>query len=419
MLDMDAIKNFSIDKSGWKKVKFGDVVFEPKESVKDPVAEGIEHVVGLEHINSEDIHLRRSESIEESTTFTKKFCKGDVLFGRRRAYLKKAAKADFDGICSGDITVMRANEELLIPELLPFIINNDKFFDYAITHSAGGLSPRVKFKDLANYELLIPDLKKQPSFVELMKSMDDIVQTENSLYLAASIQFESIKNSMVLKGESKAIKYSKKLKSDIAVDWHETTLGELIDTGAISEVQDGNHGDIHPKSKDYVDDGIPFVMANILSKGQVDFDKSKKLPKSITEKLRIGFSKPGDVLLSHKGTVGEVAIVPDEIPWPYLMLTPQVTYYRVNNEKLINKFLYYVLTSRYFQSQLRRLSSQSTRAYVGITAQRNLKVVMPNNESEQITIVKLLTQTEENLRLISHKFLSSKLFQKSLIKQVF
>ena len=158
MIDLDLVENFSIDKSDWVKVRFGDVVYEPKESVKDPITEGIEHVVGLEHIDSEDIHLRRSASIEESTTFTKRFRKGDVLFGRRRAYLKKAAKADFDGICSGDITVMRANEELLLPELLPFIINNDKFFDYAIKHSAGGLSPRVKFKDLEKYEIKIPPL---------------------------------------------------------------------------------------------------------------------------------------------------------------------------------------------------------------------------------------------------------------------
>ncbi len=172
MFDMEAIKNFSIDKSDWKKVKFGDVVFEPKESVKNPVAEGIEHVVGLEHITSEDIHLRRSAGIEESTTFTKKFSKGDVLFGRRRAYLKKAAKANFDGICSGDITVMRAKEELLLPELLPFLVNNDKFFDYAITHSAGGLSPRVKFKDLATFEFCIPSLEQQVELLSIFTNFE-------------------------------------------------------------------------------------------------------------------------------------------------------------------------------------------------------------------------------------------------------
>ncbi len=419
MFDMEAIKNFSINKTDWKKVKFGDVVFEPKESVKDPVAEGIEHVVGLEHIDSENIHLRRSTSIEESTTFTKKFTKGDVLFGRRRAYLKKAAQAMFDGICSGDITVMRTKNELLLPELLPFIVNNDDFFDYAITHSAGGLSPRVKFKDLAKYELLIPHIDFQADLVKLMRSMDDVVENEIMLYEIANVQFESIKNSLVLKGGSKEYTFSKKLKLERAKNWNETTLGELIDIGAILAVQDGNHGGIHPKSKDYVDEGIPFIMANVLNNGQINLDKTKKLPISITDKLRIGFSKPGDVLLSHKGTVGEVAIVPNEIQWPYLMLTPQVTYYRVDGTQLLNKFLCYVFTSSYFQNQLKRLSSQSTRAYVGITAQRTLKVVMPNNESEQINIVRTLTQVEDNLRLIAIKVLESKSFQKSLINKVF
>ena len=172
-----SLENFKIDKSNWKKVKLGDVVSEPKETVKDPVAEGIQHVVGLEHIDSEDIHLRRSANIDELTTFTKKFNQGDVLFGRRRAYLKKAAFAEFDGICSGDITVMRTKNALL-PELLPFIINNDKFFDYAITHSAGGLSPRVKFKDLSNFELLLPPKNQQVQIAELFWAINDVIQHE-------------------------------------------------------------------------------------------------------------------------------------------------------------------------------------------------------------------------------------------------
>lgn len=117
-----------IDKINWTPVKFSDVVFEPKENAKDIYNEGIEHVVGLEHIDSENIHLTRSGKLEESTTFSKKFKRGDVLFGRRRAYLKKAALASFDGICSGDITVFRAKKNLL-PELLPFVVNNEKFLD--------------------------------------------------------------------------------------------------------------------------------------------------------------------------------------------------------------------------------------------------------------------------------------------------
>lgn len=167
------IENFSIDKSNWTKATLGAVVYEPKESVKDLFDKGIEHVVGLEHIDSEDIHLRRSASAEDSTTFTKFFGFGDVLFGRRRAYLKKAARANFEGVCSGDIVVMRTYKQKLLPELLPFLVNNERFFDYAITHSAGGLSPRVKFKDLAAYEFLLPPIDDQPKLLSILSSGDN------------------------------------------------------------------------------------------------------------------------------------------------------------------------------------------------------------------------------------------------------
>lgn len=170
----------NMDKSNWRPVRFGDVAFEPKENARDVAAEGIRHVVGLEHIDSEDIHLRRSAGVEEASTFTKKFKKGDVLFGRRRAYLKKAALAPFDGICSGDITVFRAKGGLN-PELLPFVVNNDKFFDYAVKHSAGGLSPRVKFKDLANYEFLLPPKDQQARLAELLWAMDEVVEREREV----------------------------------------------------------------------------------------------------------------------------------------------------------------------------------------------------------------------------------------------
>lgn len=185
---LDRVLN--IDKSNWELVRFGGVVEEPKETSNDFEAEGIEHIVGLEHIDSEDIHLRRSATTEESTTFTKRFRPGDVLFGRRRAYLKKAALAEFDGVCSGDITVFRAKPSLM-PELLPFIVNNDKFFDYAVKHSAGGLSPRVKFRDLANYEFLLPPKEQQPQLAELLWAMDEVVEQNLRLKDSLEAQFEA------------------------------------------------------------------------------------------------------------------------------------------------------------------------------------------------------------------------------------
>ena len=153
----------------------------------------------------------------------------------------------------------------------------------------------------------------------------------------------------------------------------EVTIGELEAMGCFQSIQDGNHGDKHPKSSDYVLEGVPFIMASDISSGRVDVASASKLPQSITDKLRIGFCFGGDVLLSHKGSVGYVAIAPEHDP--YLMLTPKVTYYRVSPEKLSARFLSYAFREPTFQKRLLSTAGQQgTRGYVGIKAQRQLKV---------------------------------------------
>jgi len=148
------------------RVKLGDVAREYKATIKDTADLPI---VGLEHLTPGEITLERWD-VGTENTFTKGFKKGHMLFGRRRAYLKKAALAPFDGVCSGDITVIEAIPGKINPELLPFIIQNDLLFDYAVGNSAGSLSPRVKWESLKGYEFELPELAEQDGLVELLKA---------------------------------------------------------------------------------------------------------------------------------------------------------------------------------------------------------------------------------------------------------
>lgn len=163
------------------KVLLGEVSHERKETCKGS-KEGYP-IVGLEHLIPEEITLTTWDEGAENT-FTKMFRKGDVLFGRRRAYLKKAAVAPFDGICSGDITVIEADPDKILPELLPFIIQNDDLFDFAVGKSAGSLSPRVKWEHLKNYEFELPDMDKQKELAELLWAIDDTKKSYQKLIAA-------------------------------------------------------------------------------------------------------------------------------------------------------------------------------------------------------------------------------------------
>ena len=146
-------------------VKLGEVASEKREILRGS-KNGIP-VVGLEHIIPNEVKLSSWDTDSENT-FSKAFRKGQVLFGRRRAYLKKAALAPIDGICSGDITVIEANAKTFLPDLLPFVIQNDTFFDYAVGKSAGSLSPRVKWEHLKNYEFNLPPLSEQRKLADLL-----------------------------------------------------------------------------------------------------------------------------------------------------------------------------------------------------------------------------------------------------------
>ncbi|MEP0264789.1 restriction endonuclease subunit S [Dokdonia sp.] len=389
-------KKIKIDKSNWQQVKFGDVVFEPKESTKDPIGDKIKHVVGLEHITSEDIHLRKSNSIEESTTFTKKFDVDDVLFGRRRAYLKKAAQAQFSGICSGDITVFRAKENLL-PELLPFIVHNDKFFDYAIKHSAGGLSPRVKFKDLANYEFLLPSKDQQVQLAKLLWAMDDVIERENEVLGKVSISKKAFKKKWL-------IKYKNGIKNKLPKDYKIYRLSEIADiTGGSTPSRN---------EPEFWNGSIPWLTPTDVTKhNKILLDRTREyITESGLKNISNRLYPAGSLLYCSRATIGYAII--NDVP----MATNQGFSNFICNEKVNNYFLYFLL--EHLTSELTRLAGGSTFLEISKSSIRRFKVVIPS-KNIMINITGKLLEYEKTRLELESKISNSKALQKSLINQVF
>ena len=140
--------NASSLKTDCTRVAFGDVVRLSRERAPDPEADGFTRYIGLEHIIPGDLTIRRWGNVAEGTTFTNVFRPGQVLFGKRRAYLQKVAVPGFSGVCSSDIYVLESKDDRhLLPDLLPFICQTDAFFKHAVGTSAGSLSPRRDRRD--------------------------------------------------------------------------------------------------------------------------------------------------------------------------------------------------------------------------------------------------------------------------------
>ena len=159
---------------------------------KKPTEEDKEHYIGLEHLDSECLSVTRWGSDVAPTGEKLLMKKGDVLFGKRRAYQRKVGIAPFDGIFSAHGMVLRPNEEVIDKDFFPFFISSDQFMERAVRISVGGLSPTINWKDLREQEFEIPSLSEQKklsaqlwaayrlkeSYKKLLTATDEMVKSQ-------------------------------------------------------------------------------------------------------------------------------------------------------------------------------------------------------------------------------------------------
>lgn len=159
--------SLSLDKSTWKRVAFGDVIEHVTDRVDNPSEAHVDRYVGLEHLEPGVMTVRRWDTPDKVEAQKLRFQPGDVIFGRRRAYQKKVALAEFEGICSAHALVLRARPDYVHPDFLPVFVSSDYFLDRAIAISVGSLSPTVNWQDLEVQEFDLPPLDEQKRIAEL------------------------------------------------------------------------------------------------------------------------------------------------------------------------------------------------------------------------------------------------------------
>ena len=223
-------------------------------------------VVGLEHIIPGEIALTQYDINPNENTFTKKFEKGQILLGRRRVYQKKACVAPFDGICSGDITTIQAKVvDNFEPGLLPFIIQNDRFFDYAVQGSAGSLSPRVKWEYLKRYSFLLPEsIEDQRALAEKLRAAYRLKEAYKRLLSA----IDEMVKSQFLEMTSKC-QTSVKLSSIATYSIGLTYAPEDVNSDGIIVLRSGNIQDGSITLEDIVRVNKPIKDSLYVKKGNI------------------------------------------------------------------------------------------------------------------------------------------------------
>jgi len=126
---------------------------------------------------------------------------------------------------------------------------------------------------------------------------------------------------------------------EIPEKWVVTKL-HFLKTSKICEYQDGNHGSVHPKVEDFVDEGIPFLRPTDVFQGRIQWSDVRYIPEEFVNKLRIGFSKKGDILFVNRGNIGVTCILDRDFN-NHVIINPQLTYIRLNSELFNPSFFFY------------------------------------------------------------------------------
>ncbi|MCX4301415.1 MAG: restriction endonuclease subunit S, partial [Alistipes sp.] len=173
------------------KYKFDEIAINSTQK-KKPTEEDKVYYIGLEHIDPGCFDVVRWGSDVAPTGDKLLMQKGDVLFGKRRAYQRKVAIAPFDGIFSAHGMVLRPNLKVIDANYFPFFISSDKFMETAVRISVGGLSPTINWKDLARQEFELPSLDEQKVLADKLWAAYRLKEAYKKLLVATDEMVKSL-----------------------------------------------------------------------------------------------------------------------------------------------------------------------------------------------------------------------------------
>ncbi|MDQ3779175.1 MAG: restriction endonuclease subunit S [Chloroflexota bacterium] len=375
-----------VDRSGWRTVKFGNVVRSAKVSV-DPETSGLDRYVAGEHMATDDLHIRRWGTVGEGylgPAFHRKFTAGQVLYGSRRTYLRKVAVADFDGICANTTFVLESAGDDLLPELLPFIMQTEAFTDHSVKNSKGSVNPYVNWGDIATFEFALPPNDEQRRIAAILWAADACGSSlENGVERALASK-QMMLSQLTHRGlGSTALRQSK--IGPIPEQWDTPNLGDLL--------QLCQYGLSIPANTTST---IPiFRMMNLEDGIVVENDmKFVELNDSDLATYRL---ERGDILFNRTNSaalVGKVGVYDLEGTHVFASYLIRV---RAKPDRILPKYLNYFLNSSRGQERILAFATPGV-SQTNINASNLKQVVVPlPSLQEQAQIIDLVEQTQLTL----------------------
>jgi type I restriction enzyme S subunit len=396
-----------IDRTKWKIYKFSDLVDNIVEKVV-PKNSDLKHYIGLEHLDSGSLKIKRYGESKSLIGDKLKIYKGDLIFAKRNSYLKRVAISEIDAIASAHAMVLRINNKNVSSDFLPFFMMSDVFWKRAIEISVGSLSPTINWKSLAKQEFLLPTLAEQEILAELIWSLDNVIECEYNLLHKIEILRE-VKEYDYLLGHYLNSKTKKTKIGDIPIDW------SILELDKVSWFQEG------PGLRDwqFKNEGIKVINITNIVSGKLDLSKTERHVswEEFNKSYKHFECDEGDIVIASSGNTYCKHAIIQKSDLPLMMNTSVIRFKPLNglNYNFLNQFL----KSKLLKQQIDILITGAAQPNFGPYHLNQIVVPVPNRLDIQKLIGDKLTLIDDKINEITSKINVSRSLQKSIINQIF
>lgn len=405
MGDVELILERKLNRSTWTLHEFSELVANISEKVV-PKQSNLSTYIGLEHLDSGTLHIDRYGDSNTLEGDKLKIYKGDIIFAKRNAYLKRVALAPFDSIASAHSLVLRIKKENVFDKFLPYFLLSESFWKRAIEISVGSLSPTINWKSIASQKFPLPPIEDQRWLAEIFESLDKLIQSEKQLVQRLSKAYEVQRKDLIEHGphreyESRTLRFGK-----VAKEWEVKELNEFckfVGGGAF-------------QSHRFKSEGKHQVLriGNLTETG-LNLDKQPVFIEDLQETDKKYFAPKGAIIVSLTGTNGK-----RDYGFPYLMkdneeflLNQRLAMILVNEEIMLPEFLHLLSKMELFQGRFfLNATGSANQANVSMGDIGEIQLPVPPISEQRIILRKLnyisetLASAELQLSMANQSFYS-------------